>query len=42
MLVGTFKQIAPLNIMFLKSPQSAILSALMFNAIIQEILSTTI
>src|SRR4030081_580804 len=34
MLVGTFPQIAPLNIMFLKSPQSAILSALMFNAII--------
>src|SRR3984893_145081 len=28
MLVGTFRQIAPLNIMFLKSPQSAILSAL--------------
>ena len=34
MLVGTFRQIAPLNIMFLKSPQSAILSALTFNAII--------
>ncbi len=34
MLVGTFPQIAPLNIMFLKSPQSAILSALIFNAII--------
>jgi K+-transporting ATPase ATPase B chain len=34
MLVGTFWQIAPLNIMFLKSPQSAILSALIFNAII--------
>jgi potassium-transporting ATPase ATP-binding subunit len=34
MLVGTFRQIAPLNIMFLKSPQSAILSALIFNAII--------
>jgi potassium-transporting ATPase ATP-binding subunit len=33
-LVGTFPQIAPLNIMFLKSPQSAILSALIFNAII--------
>jgi K+-transporting ATPase ATPase B chain len=34
MLIGTFRQIAPLNIMFLKSPQSAILSALIFNAII--------
>jgi K+-transporting ATPase ATPase B chain len=34
MLVGAFPQIAPLNIMFLKSPQSAILSALIFNAII--------
>jgi potassium-transporting ATPase ATP-binding subunit len=34
MLVGTFRQVAPLNIMFLKSPQSAILSALIFNAII--------
>src|SRR4029077_2320800 len=34
MLVGTFRQIGPLNIMFLKSPQSAILSALIFNAII--------
>jgi K+-transporting ATPase ATPase B chain len=34
MLVGTFRQIAPLNIMFLRSPQSAILSALIFNAII--------
>jgi K+-transporting ATPase ATPase B chain len=34
MLVGTFRQIAPLNIMFLKSPQSAILSALIFNAVI--------
>jgi K+-transporting ATPase ATPase B chain len=33
MLVGRFPQIAPLNIMFLKSPQSAILSALIFNAI---------
>ena len=33
-LVGTFPQIAPLNIMFLKSPQSAILSALIFNALI--------
>jgi potassium-transporting ATPase ATP-binding subunit len=33
-LVGSFPQIAPLNIMFLKSPQSAILSALIFNAII--------
>jgi K+-transporting ATPase ATPase B chain len=34
MLVGTFRQIAPLNIMFLKSPQSAILSAVIFNALI--------
>ena len=33
MVVGTFKEIAPLNIMFLKSPHSAILSALIFNAI---------
>jgi K+-transporting ATPase ATPase B chain len=33
-LVGVFPRIAPLNIMFLKSPQSAILSALIFNAII--------
>lgn len=34
MLVGTFPQIAPLNILFLKSPQSAILSALIFNAVV--------
>jgi len=34
MLVGTFKEIAPLNIMFLKSPGSAILSAVIFNAVI--------
>src|SRR5271166_3246575 len=34
MLVGTFPQIAPLNIMFLKSPGSAILSAVIFNAVI--------
>ena len=34
MVVGTFTEIAPLNIMFLKSPHSAILSALIFNAII--------
>ncbi len=34
MLLGKFPQIAPLNIMFLKSSQSAILSALIFNAII--------
>jgi K+-transporting ATPase ATPase B chain len=34
MLVGRLPQIAPLNIMYLKSPQSAILSALIFNAII--------
>jgi K+-transporting ATPase ATPase B chain len=34
MLVGTFKEIAPLNIMLLKSPESAILSAVIFNAVI--------
>jgi len=34
MLVGNFKEIAPLNIMFLKSPGSAILSAVIFNALI--------
>jgi potassium-transporting ATPase ATP-binding subunit len=34
MLVGTFPQISPLNVMFLKSPESAILSAVIFNAII--------
>ena len=34
MLVGTFPQIAPLNIMLLKSPGSAILSAVIFNAVI--------
>ena len=34
MLVVTFPQIAPLNIMRLASPQSAILSAVIFNAII--------
>ena len=34
MLVGTFQEIAPLNIMFLKSPNSAILSAVIFNAVI--------
>ncbi len=34
MLVGTFPEIAPLNIMFLKSPESAILSAVIFNALI--------
>lgn len=34
MLVVTFPQIAPLNIMNLASPQSAILSAVIFNAII--------
>jgi potassium-transporting ATPase ATP-binding subunit len=33
-VVGTFPQIAPLNLMFLKSPHSAILSTLIFNAII--------
>jgi K+-transporting ATPase ATPase B chain len=34
MVVGTFPQIAPLNIMRLHSPDSAILSAVIFNAII--------
>jgi K+-transporting ATPase ATPase B chain len=34
MLVGTFPQIAPFNIMKLASPQSAILSAVIFNALI--------
>jgi len=32
--VGTFHDIAPLNIMQLKSPTSAILSAVIFNALI--------
>jgi K+-transporting ATPase ATPase B chain len=34
MLVGTFHDIAPLNIMRLQSPTSAILSAVIFNALI--------
>ena len=34
MLVGSFPAIAPLNVMRLASPQSAILSAVIFNAII--------
>ncbi|MBV9999853.1 MAG: potassium-transporting ATPase subunit KdpB [Verrucomicrobia bacterium] len=34
MVVGTFPQIAPLNIMRLHSPDSAILSAVIFNAVI--------
>ena len=34
MLLGTFPAIAPLNIMHLQSPHSAILSAVIFNAII--------
>jgi K+-transporting ATPase ATPase B chain len=34
MLIGTFPAIAPLNIMHLQSPHSAILSAVIFNAII--------
>jgi K+-transporting ATPase ATPase B chain len=34
MLLGTFPQIAPLNVMHLATPQSAILSAVIFNAII--------
>ena len=34
MLVGVFPEIAPLNIMGLRSPVSAILSAVIFNAVI--------
>lgn len=34
MLIGLFPEIAPLNIMGLRSPQSAILSAVIFNALI--------
>jgi K+-transporting ATPase ATPase B chain len=34
MLLGTFPQIAPLNVMHLQSPMSAILSAVIFNALI--------
>jgi potassium-transporting ATPase ATP-binding subunit len=34
MLLGAFPQISPLNIMFLKSPESAILSAVIFNALV--------
>jgi K+-transporting ATPase ATPase B chain len=34
MLVGAFPQIAPLNIMHLHTPESAILSAVIFNAVI--------
>ena len=34
MLMVTFPAISPLNIMHLKSPQSAILSAIIFNALI--------
>jgi potassium-transporting ATPase ATP-binding subunit len=34
MLVGTFPQIAALNVMRLASPESAILSAVIFNALI--------
>jgi len=34
MLMVTFPQIAPLNIMHLASPESAILSAVIFNALI--------
>jgi K+-transporting ATPase ATPase B chain len=34
MLLGTFPQIAPLNVMRLQSPTSAILSAVIFNALI--------
>jgi len=38
MLVSVFPVIAPLNIMRLQSPQSAILSAVIFNALIIIIL----
>jgi K+-transporting ATPase ATPase B chain len=34
MLISLFPEIAPLNIMGLRSPQSAILSAVIFNALI--------
>ena len=34
MLISLFPEIAPLNIMGLRSPQSAILSAVIFNAVI--------
>jgi K+-transporting ATPase ATPase B chain len=34
MLMGTFPAIAPLNVMHLHSPNSAILSAIIFNALI--------
>jgi K+-transporting ATPase ATPase B chain len=38
MLVGAFPAIAPLNVMGLASPSSAILSAVIFNALIIVIL----
>jgi potassium-transporting ATPase ATP-binding subunit len=38
MLVATFPEIAPLNVMGLRSPYSAILSAVIFNALIIIIL----
>jgi potassium-transporting ATPase ATP-binding subunit len=38
MLVSSFPQVALLNIMFLKSPQSAILSTLIFNALVLVVL----
>jgi K+-transporting ATPase ATPase B chain len=34
MLMGVFPQVAPLNIMGLHSPNSAVLSAVIFNAVI--------
>ena len=34
MFMGAFPEIAPLNVMHLRSPYSAILSAVIFNAII--------
>jgi K+-transporting ATPase ATPase B chain len=34
MLMGAFPQVAPLNIMKLQTPHSAILSAVIFNAVI--------
>jgi K+-transporting ATPase ATPase B chain len=38
MLMGAFPQIAPLNIMGLQNPHSAILSAVIFNAVIIVVL----
>ena len=38
MFMGAFPEIAPLNVMHLASPSSAILSAVIFNAIISVLL----